>query len=84
MDSKAASMPEELLHEREYTRTGIVPVGSRLALEEMAGAPDSTRDEEAAVGKQGLDAELGRARAQNGHASNGALVSAWPDILRAT
>ena len=76
MDGKAASMPEELLHEREFTRTGVAPVGSRLALEEMAGAADSARDEEAAVGRPGLDAELRRLGAQNGHACNGALVRA--------
>ncbi|CAK0784035.1 hypothetical protein CVIRNUC_007238 [Coccomyxa viridis] len=70
MDGKAANMPEELLHEREYTRTGIAPQGSRL-LQEMASMADSAHEEEAAVSKQGSDAELGRSGAQNGHAHGG-------------
>ena len=66
-------MPEELLHEREYTRTGIAPQGSRL-LQEMASMADSAHEEEAAVSKQGSDAELGRSGAQNGHAHSGDVV----------
>ena len=46
-------MPEELLHEREYSRTGIVPAGSSPDLAEMA-AHDS-------AASAGSDAELGKA-----------------------
>ena len=74
-------MPEELLHEREYTRTGIAPVGSCLALEEMAGRADSARYDEAAVGRQASDAEQGRSGAQNGHACSEALVRALASHL---
>ena len=50
---QAATMPEELLHEREYSRTGIAPAGSNPALVEMA-AHDS-------AASAGSDAELGKA-----------------------
>ena len=80
MDGKAANMPEELLHEREYTRTGIAPQGSRL-LQEMASMADSAHEEEAAVSKQGSDAELGRSGAQNGHAHSGDVVGALASRL---
>ena len=73
-------MPEELLHEREYTRTGIAPRGSRL-LQEMASMADSAHEEEAAVGKQGSDAELGRSGAQNGHAHSGDMVAVLASAL---
>lgn len=54
-------MPEELLHEREYTRTGIAPAGSSIALADMDA------DEGADAAKTGSDAELGKAGAQNRH-----------------
>ena len=50
---QAATMPEELLHEREYSRTGMAPAGSSPALAEMA-AHDS-------AASAGSDAELGKA-----------------------
>ena len=50
---QAATMPEELLHEREYSRTGIAPAGSNSALVEMT-AHDS-------AASAGSDAELGKA-----------------------
>ena len=50
---QAATMPEELLHEREYSRTGIAPAGSSPALADMA-AHDS-------AASAGSDAELGKA-----------------------
>ena len=65
MDGKAANMPEELLHEREYTRTGIAPAGSSIALADMAA--EDAADEDAAAAKKGSDAELGKAAKQNGH-----------------
>ncbi len=71
MDGKAANMPEELLHEREYTRTGIAPAGSSIALVDMAG--EDGADEDAAAAKKGSDAELGQAPDQNGH-TNGTMV----------
>ena len=69
-------MPEELLHEREYTRTGIAPAGSNLALVDMAADEDEADGEETAA-KRGSDAELGAAGTagtQNGHA-DGSRVS---------
>ncbi|CAK0759197.1 hypothetical protein CVIRNUC_002679 [Coccomyxa viridis] len=50
---QAATMPEELLHEREYSRTGVAPAGSNPALVEMT-AHDS-------AASAGSDAELGKA-----------------------
>ena len=66
-------MPEELLHEREYTRTGIAPAGSNLALMDTAADEDDADGEETAA-RRGSDAELGAAGtagAQNGHADGG-------------
>lgn len=64
-------MPEELLHEREYTRTGIAPAGSSIALADMAA--EDAADEDAAAAQKGSDAELGKAASQNGH-TNGTTV----------
>ena len=64
-------MPEELLHEREYTRTGIAPAGSSIALADMDASGAADKDEIAA--KTGSNAELGKAGAQNGH-TNGTTV----------
>ena len=66
-------MPEELLHEREYTRTGIAPAGSNLALIDMAADEDEADGEETAA-KRGSDAELGAAGAKSGDA-DGSRVS---------
>ncbi len=71
-------MPEDLLHEREYTRTGIAPAGSDLALLEL-GTGDEDADEDKAAAKRGSDAELGAAgpvSTQNGHA-DGIKASYW-------
>ena len=67
MDGKAANMPEELLHEREYTRTGIAPAGSSIALADMAAG--DAADKDAAAAQKGSDAELGKAANQNGHST---------------
>lgn len=64
-------MPEELLHEREYTRTGIAPACSSIALVDMAA--EDGADEHAAAAKKGSDAELGQAAAQNGHTNRTAV-----------
>ena len=64
-------MPEELLHAREYTRTGIAPAGSSIALADMAADEDADKDDAAA--KIGSDAELGNGQRQKGH-TNGTTV----------
>ena len=71
MDGKAANMPEELLHEREYTRTGVAPAGSSIALVDMVA--EDGADEDAAAAKKGSDAELGQAATQNGHTEGTAV-----------
>jgi len=71
MDSKAANMPEELLYEREYTRTGIAPAGSSIALADMDTSGTADKDKTAAL--TGSNAELGEAGAHNGH-TNGIMV----------
>ena len=76
MDGKATNMPEELLHEREYTRTGIAPAGSSIALADMAAedaADEDAADEDAAAARKGSDAELGKAASQN-RLTNGTTV----------